>query len=57
MECDLCNAKTEETFLGKLKGTCVMIKEDNKNKAYYACPECQKRFKDRLKGEIEIKVR
>lgn len=44
IKCDLCGKKIEETFLGKLNGT--IIKRGKKLK--YACPDCQKKYKDKL---------
>ena len=53
MRCELCKKKIEETFLGKLKGTVVKIKQDKKNILKYVCGECQKRFGDKLKKELK----
>ena len=53
-KCALCNAKIEETFLEKLEGTAVKIKEGDKNKIFYVCPECQKKHKN-LKEELKKK--
>jgi len=50
-KCDLCGRKIEETFLGKLEGTMVKVKEGEKNKICYVCPECQKKRKN-LKEEL-----
>ena len=54
MKCDICGKEIEETFLGKLKGTVVKINEGGKNRAYHACPVCQKKHKD-LKAELSKK--
>ncbi len=39
--CVICNKEIEEEY-GKLQGTIVKVKEDNKNKMIYICSECQK---------------
>jgi len=51
-KCSICGKKIEETFLGKLEGTIIKIKEGDKNKLHYVCPECQKKHKDKLKEEL-----
>ncbi len=51
MKCDLCGNEIEELFLGKLKGTVVKIKKDDKNSVYNVCDSCQKKFKD-VKAEL-----
>lgn len=53
MKCDICGKSIGETFLGKLNGTIIKIREGNKNKVYHACSECQKKFKGRLKEEVK----
>ncbi len=52
-KCALCGEKIEETFLGKLDGALIKVKDEKKNKnhAYYACANCQKKF-PKLKEEI-----
>jgi len=40
-KCILCNEKIEEEF-GKLQGTLVKVKENNKNSFIYVCSNCQK---------------
>ena len=50
--CELCKSRIEETFLGKLKGTRVFIKFNDKNKEYLVCNSCQKKHKDKLKEEL-----
>jgi len=52
MKCELCNKEIEELFLEKIKGTIVKINADGKNKTYYACSECQKKFGNKLKEEL-----
>ena len=53
-KCALCGEKIEETFLGKLSGARIKIKDEkkNKNELYAVCPHCQKKFPD-VKGEVE----
>ena len=51
-KCFFCDKKIEETFLGKLEGTIVKIKKNDKNDTYYVCNECQKKHKDNLKAEL-----
>ena len=52
MKCELCKKEIEETFLGKFKGTVVKINVSGKNKIYYVCGECQKKFGNKLKEEL-----
>lgn len=52
-KCSICGKNIEETFLGKLKGTAVKIKKNDKNEIFYACDECQKKFGSRLKEELK----
>jgi len=40
MKCDVCNAKINKTFLGKIKGTYIF--KDKKKKV--VCPNCQKKL-------------
>jgi len=40
-KCVLCNKDIEEEN-GKLKGTVIKVKEDNKNEFFYVCSNCQK---------------
>jgi len=54
MKCNLCDGEIEELILGKLKGTIVTIKEGDKNKKYYVCDSCQKKYKD-LKKKLSEK--
>lgn len=51
-KCALCMNDIKETFLGKLKGTKVFIKEGEKNREVLVCNECQKKHKDKLKEEL-----
>lgn len=39
MNCALCKAKIEKTFLGKIVGSYV---RDTKGKKHSICPQCQK---------------
>jgi hypothetical protein len=41
-KCVICNNEIEEEY-GKLMGTIVKVKEDNKNRLIYVCSECQKK--------------
>jgi len=52
MKCDLCGKEIEEAFLGKIKGSVVKVKEKDKNKLFYVCPECQKKHKGKIKEEL-----
>ncbi len=40
-KCIICDEEIEEEH-GKLQGTIVKVKEDNKNNFIYACSDCQK---------------
>lgn len=55
MKCDLCSKNIEETFLGKIKGGIVKIKEKDRNKLYHVCFDCQKKYKDKTKEELSKK--
>ena len=55
MKCELCQRKIETTFLEKLNGTAVKMKDGDKNKLYYVCSDCQKKFGKDLKDEISKK--
>jgi hypothetical protein len=52
MKCSNCGKNIEEDTLGKLKGTVIKIKKDNKNENLAVCDECQKKEDIR-----EIKLR
>ena len=39
--CVLCNSNIEEEY-GKLKGTCIKVLDEGKNKLVYVCCDCQK---------------
>ena len=52
MKCDICGKKIEELFLNKINGTIIKIKEGDKNRTYYICTDCQKKYKD-LKAELK----
>ena len=40
-KCVICNEEVKEEY-GKLKGTLVKVKENNKNQLIYVCSTCQK---------------
>lgn len=40
-KCVICDKNIEEEF-GKLQGTILKVKENNKNKFIYVCSRCQK---------------
>ncbi|HUS50722.1 MAG TPA: hypothetical protein VMZ91_11195 [Candidatus Paceibacterota bacterium] len=40
-KCVICNSEIKEEF-GKLQGTVLKVKENNKNKLIYVCSDCQK---------------
>jgi len=40
-KCVVCNESIEEEF-GKLQGTMLKLKEDNKNQLIFVCSDCQK---------------
>ncbi len=42
MKCEVCKAKIEELFLGKIIGSYI---KDEKGKLHLICPECQKKYK------------
>jgi len=52
-KCDLCGKKLEETFLGKVNGTAVKVKDGDSNKIKYACPSCQTQHGRELKKKLE----
>ena len=39
-KCAVCNESIEEEF-GKLQGTMLKLKEDNKNQLIFVCSACQ----------------
>lgn len=53
-KCKICGEKIKETFLGKLEGTIVKVKnkKKNKNELVYVCSQCQKQGKDKELKEI-----
>ncbi len=55
-KCILCNEKIENDDFGKIEGTVMKVKRDKKNKIVYACSECQKKHKEKLKEEAEKKA-
>jgi len=42
MKCEICKAKIEENFLGKIIGAYI---KDAKGKKHLICPACQKKHK------------
>jgi len=54
-KCELCGKKIETTFLEKPQGTMVKLKDGDKNKIVYVCPNCQKKFCNKLKDELKKK--
>ncbi|MDO8517393.1 MAG: hypothetical protein Q7S33_04705 [Nanoarchaeota archaeon] len=55
-KCCLCNDEISETFLDKTTGTIIKIKNKDKNEKVYVCSLCQKKFRDKLKEEVEKKT-
>ena len=53
MKCGICSNKIEETFLGKLDGTLVKLNENGKNRIGYICPECQNKYREKIKEKIK----
>jgi hypothetical protein len=53
MKCAVCKKDIEEDSLGKLQGTLLKIKKNNKNELAAVCCECQK--KENLK-ELKTKL-
>ena len=51
-KCELCSEAVEIAVLGKPIGTTVKIKEGEKNVKKYVCPQCQKKFGNKLKEEL-----
>lgn len=43
MKCAVCGKEVEETFLGKIEGTLVKVKKNNRNEFVAVCKECQKK--------------
>jgi len=56
-KCALCGKRIEELWPGKLQGTIVKINRNGKNMLAYACSECQREHREKLKEEIKRKVR
>ena len=52
MKCAICKNEIEESFLEKIKGTIVKIKDGDKNIECYVCDRCQKEYKDKLKDKL-----
>ena len=49
MKCDLCNSKSEETFLEKIKGIHINVNSKIKN----VCSNCQKKYSiDEIKEKL-----
>lgn len=51
-KCVICDKGIEEEY-GKLQGTIVKVKEDNKNRFIYVCSDCQKQDKWIEKAKIK----
>ncbi len=51
-KCILCGNQIQEQY-GKLQGTILKVKEDNKNKFIYVCSDCQKDDKWIEKAKIK----
>lgn len=47
VKCDICRSNIENTFLGKIMGTMILVDSNKK----YVCSECQKKVKD-VKAEL-----
>jgi len=43
MKCVVCGKNIEEDSLGKIKGTLIKIKKNDKNELITVCCECQKK--------------
>jgi len=53
-KCEICDENLEENEIGKLDGTVIKIKKDNKNELHYVCSSCQKKKKiEEIRKEIE----
>jgi len=52
MKCEICSAKIQETFLGKMIGTYV---KDRKGKKHTICFECQQKFPEKEQMIAQIK--
>ena len=55
-KCFLCEGKIDKTFLDKIKGTIVKIKNQDKNEHFCICIDCQKKHKDKLKEQVKNKL-
>lgn len=53
MKCAICENEIEESFLEKMKGTIVKIKNGDKNIEYHVCDKCQKKYKDKLRDKLK----
>ncbi len=53
MKCALCGEKIEETFLGKLEGTYMRIKEKGKGEIVAVCAKCQSKHDDKIKEKLD----
>ena len=51
-KCALCKKEIKTTFLDKLDGTIIKIKERESLKKYYICSACQKKYGKNLKNKI-----
>ena len=52
MKCAICSQDIEETFLGKLNGTVLRMKNGDKVKEYWVCGRCQKEYGDGIKKKM-----
>jgi gluconate kinase len=52
-KCDICKRNIDSTFLDKLQGTKVYIKDGDKNREFLVCSECQRKHKDNLREELK----
>ena len=51
VNCNICNAKMDSLFLGKIKGTYLK----GKGKLYKVCSDCQKKYTiNELKKKLKI---
>jgi hypothetical protein len=46
-KCEFCKEKITEDEMGKLAGTIVKVKLDEKNEHKYVCKDCQKKGLDK----------
>jgi uncharacterized protein with PIN domain len=51
--CDLCNEEISKGFLEKDLGTTIKLKKDERTILRKVCKNCQKKYKDNIKKELE----